>query len=120
MLGRWLVGIILLFVILLMMLPSRDEQSLARIGSASMLACSRDFREKVASQVLEKTPVTVMFSNTCPDLITSIDVDMYGNMVIKGNKHPVTMRLRPVVENGRIRWSCKGEPEDRITKLCKP
>lgn len=120
MLSRWLVGIILLFVILLMLLPSRDEQSIARIGSASMLACSRDFREEVSSQVLKKEPVSVIFSNTCPDLITSIDVDIYGNMVIQGNKHPVTMRLKPVVENGSIRWSCTGEPKDRITKLCKP
>lgn len=120
MLSRWIVGIVVLFVVLLMMLPSTDEYSVSRIGSASMLACSKDFRQQVASQVLANQPVSAKFNNTCPDLIASLTIDMSGNMVITGNKHPVVMRLKPEVENGKVRWSCQGDPADRVTKLCAP
>ena len=120
MLARWLVGIVLLFVILLMMLPKTDEQSLSRIGSASMLACTKTFRQEVSVQVLDKKPVTTTFNNTCPDLIATLQVDTSGAMLITGNKYPVRMQLQPVVENAKVRWSCNGEPIEMVTKLCKP
>ncbi|MCW8827739.1 MAG: hypothetical protein OQK94_01650 [Gammaproteobacteria bacterium] len=120
MISRWVVGVALLFGILLLMLPDRDEQSIARIGSASMLVCTKELREQVAKQVLAKETVAVTFSNSCPELIASLKVDDRGTMVIVGNRHPVTMRLYPQVENGKIRWRCHGEPAELITGLCKP
>ena len=120
MIGRWAVGVVLLFVILLSLLPSTDEQSLARIGSASMLACTKPLREQVAQQVLAGEPVSAVFNNDCPDLIAALELDERGGMVISGNKHAVTMRLQPLVEQGAVRWSCTGEPPESVTSLCRP
>lgn len=118
--GRWLVGIILLFMILLMMLPDRDEQSLSRIGSASMLACTKALRSEVAEQLRDDRPVSVRFDNTCPELIASLEVNREGGMVIRGKRYKVTLRLEPVMEGGTLRWSCRGEPQALVTTFCRP
>lgn len=118
--GRWFVGIILMFVILVLMLPDRDEQSLSRIGSASMLACTKELRAEVVEQLRAKQPVTAGFDNTCPDLIASLELDREGNMIIHGNKHEITMWLAPIFENDELRWSCRGEPQESISKFCRP
>lgn len=47
MIYRWLVGVALLFAILLLMLPNKGEESVAKIASASMLACTQDYRDQV-------------------------------------------------------------------------
>ena len=120
MIGRWVVGVVLLFGILLFMLPKRDEQSLARIASTSMLMCTKDFRERVAAQVLRQETVTAQFGNTCPDLIASLDVGERGEVVITGNRHRLKMMLSPVVEGGKVRWSCRGEPAASVARLFKP
>jgi hypothetical protein len=119
MMSRWVVGVVLLFGILLMLLPKRDEASLARIASQAMLMCSKDFREQVAQQVIREEAVAVEFENKCPDLIASLVVDARGGMVIAGNKHALKMTLMPAVEGGTVRWSCRGEPAAAVTKLCR-
>jgi len=119
MINRGVAGVILLFGILLLMLPKRDEASLAKIASGSMLMCTLDYREQVERQVLQGESVSVAFQNKCPDLIASLEVNAQGEMIITGNKHPLKMTLFPVVENGKIRWSCHGEPQASVTKLCK-
>jgi hypothetical protein len=120
MIVRWVVGVALLFGVLLLLLPKSDKESLTKIGSASMLMCSLDFREQVAQHVIRKEIVASAFKNTCPDLIASLRVGEQGDMVITGNKYPVKMTLIPVVEGDTVRWSCRGEPADAVTKLCKP
>lgn len=120
MISRWIVGVTLLFGILLMMLPNRDEESLTKIASTSMLMCTSELRKAVALQVLHEAPVTVTPSNRCPDLIASTEVSETGRMVITGRTHSLKMTLTPVVEAGEVRWSCLGEPAANITKLCKP
>lgn len=117
---RWVVGVVLLFGILLMMLPRTDEQSLARIASASMLMCTKDFREQVAQQVAGKKPVTAEFKNQCPGLIARLEVEEQGEVVIFGNKYALKMTLTPVAEGNKVRWSCRGEPQAFVAKLCKP
>ena len=117
---RWVVGVALLFGVLLMMLPKTDEQSLARIASASMLMCTKDFREQLAQQVVSKEAVTAEFKNQCPDLIARLEMDEQGEVVIFGNKHALKMTLTPVVEENKVRWSCRGEPAASVAKLCKP
>lgn len=120
MVKRVIVSLVLLFGILLLTLPSTDDESLARIASGSMLMCTLDFRNQVAQQIIKQEPVDLEFRNTCPDLIASLEVSESGDLIITGNKHPLTMTLSPVVENGDIRWSCSGEPAASLTKLCKP
>lgn len=120
MMTRWVAGVVVLFGILIMMLPKTDEASKMKIGTASMLMCTRDFRHEVEGQLLRNEPVTAEFENRCPDLVEQLEMDAYGNMVISGKKYRVTMSLRPFVEQGGVRWSCAGEPSDRITNLCKP
>ena len=120
MLSRWVVGVVLLFGILLFMLPKTDEKSLSRIASTSMLACTKDVREKVATQILREEAIAVAFANHCPDLIASLEVNDQGEMVIAGNRYKLTMRLNPVVEDGKVRWSCHGAPVEAVTKLCMP
>ena len=119
MISRLVVGIVLLFGILLMMLPDTDEESLAKIATASMLMCTLDLREQVALQVLKEETVAVEFGNKCPDLIASLEVDEAGEIVISGNKHQIEMTLSPVVEGAKVRWSCRGVPATAVTKLCK-
>ncbi|MGM0595389.1 MAG: hypothetical protein ACQETD_12720, partial [Pseudomonadota bacterium] len=106
--------------ILLLMLPDRDEQSVSRIASASMLMCTQALREQVAKQVLAGEAVTARFDNTCPDLIDSLTLSEEGEILIKGASHPVSMQMVPVVEGEAVRWSCRGEPEELVTKLCSP
>jgi hypothetical protein len=116
MISRWVVGVALLFGILLMMLPKRDEASLARIASQAMLMCTKDFRERVAQKVIGKEAVAVEFKNKCPDLVASLEMDERGEMVITGNRHQLKMRLTPIVGGGKVRWSCRGEPAAVVTK----
>lgn len=117
---RWVVGVALFFGVLIMLLPGTDEASRLRIASQAMLMCTQDFREQVAQQVIDEVPVTVEFRSTCPDLIASVAIDERGGMVIRGKRHPLTMTLTPVVEGGKARWSCRGEPAVAVTKLCRP
>lgn len=116
---RWVVGVALFFGVLIMLLPRTDEASRLRIASQAMLMCTQDFREQVAQQVIDEKPVAVEFRSACPDLIASLDMDERGGMVITGNKHPLKMTLTPVVERGKVRWSCRGEPAAAVTKLCR-
>lgn len=120
MISRWVVGVVLLFGILLFMLPKTDEQSLSRIASASMLMCTKDFREEVAQQVLKHAPVEMKFKNTCPELIASLEVGEDGDIEMVAKKHQLKMALAPVVEAGKVRWSCHGEPAASIARICKP
>lgn len=120
MIKRIIVSLVLLFGILMLTLPKTDEKSVAKIASGSMLMCSLDFRKQVEQQVLKEESVTSEFNNTCPDLIASLEVSEEGEIVITGNKHQLTMTLVPVVEGGKVRWSCRGEPAESVTKLCKP
>ena len=59
MIYRWLIGVALLFAILLLMLPNKDENSVAKIASTSMLACTLDFRDQVGLQLVRKEAVAV-------------------------------------------------------------
>ncbi|SCZ66823.1 hypothetical protein [Thiohalomonas denitrificans] len=119
MISRMIIGVVLLFGILLLSLPKRDEDSLAKIASTSMLMCTLDFRERVARQVIRGEPVDSEFRNKCPDLIAALEVSQRGKMVISGKQHQVKLTLSPVVEGNTIRWSCQGEPAAAVTKLCK-
>lgn len=111
---------VLLFGTLLLMLPKTDEQSLSRIASASMLMCTKDFRERVGQQVLKNQPVETVFRNTCPDLIASLRVGEQGEIEMVAKRHQLKMVLAPVVEAGKLRWSCRGEPAESLARICKP
>lgn len=119
MIGRWAVGVTMLFVILLLMLPDTDEQSLARIASTSMLMCTKDLREQVASEVLAAEGVEVEPTIACPELIAALEIGEQGEMMIRGKEHPLTMWLEPIIEGDKVRWSCRGEPAELVSKLCK-
>ncbi len=119
MIFRWVLGVALLFAILLVLLPNKGEQSDARIVSASMLACTLDFREQVGRQLVAKAAVTVKFKNKCQNVIAAVEVGEQGDIVITGTQHQLKLTLSPVVDNGKLRWSCRGEPAEAVTKLCK-
>ena len=74
MIYRWLLGVVLLFAILLVLLPNKGEDSDARIASASMLACTLDFRERVGRQLAGKVAVTARFENKCRNVIAAVEV----------------------------------------------
>src|SRR5512143_2050460 len=120
MITRVIVGLVLLFGILLLTLPKSDEKSLARIASGSMLMCTLDLRKQVEQQLIKEEVVSVRFNNTCPDLIATLDINERGGMVLTGRKYQLKMTLNPVLENGKVHWSCSGEPAASVTKLCKP
>lgn len=120
MMYRWLVGVTLLFAILLLMLPDKDEKSVAKIASASMLACTLDFRDQVGRQLVRKEAVTVKYENKCQNVIAAVEVSERGDIVIIGKEHQQKLTLKPIVANDKVHWSCRGEPSDGVTKLCKP
>lgn len=120
MIYRWLVGVALLFAILLLMLPSRSEKSVAKIASASMLACTLDFRDQVGLQLVRKEAVAARFDNKCQNVIAAVEVGERGDIVITGKEHQLKLTLSPVVDQDKVRWSCRGEPAAAVTKLCKP
>lgn len=114
------VSISLLFAVLLFMLPKSDEASIKKMASASMLMCTRDFREAVADLVIRDVEVELAFNNKCPDLISELEVDELGVILLSSTKHQLSMTITPVLESDRVRWSCRGEPAESITALCKP
>ncbi|MDH4134503.1 MAG: hypothetical protein OEV31_06905 [Gammaproteobacteria bacterium] len=120
MIYRWLLGVVLLFAILLVLLPNKGEDSDARIASASMLACTLDFREQVGRQLLAKAPITAKFTNKCPNVIAAVEAGEVGEIVITGTQHQLKLTLSPVQSEGKLHWSCRGEPARAVTKLCKP
>lgn len=120
MIYRWLIGVVLLFAILLLMLPSKDEKSIAKIASASMLACTLDFREQVGLQLVKKEVVSAKFDNKCPNVISAVEVGEQGDIVITGKEHGLKLTLSPIMDSGKLRWSCHGVPDAAVTKLCKP
>ena len=120
MIYRWLIGVALLFAILLLMLPNKDENSVAKIASASMLACTLDFREQVGLQLVKKEAIAVKFKNKCKNVIVAVEVGERGEIVISGKEHQLKLTLSPIDDNGKVRWSCHGEPVAVVTKLCKP
>ena len=120
MIYRWLVCVALLFAILLLLLPNKDEKSVAKIASASMLACTLDYRDQVGQQLVRKVAVTVKYENKCQNLIAAVEVGEQGDIVITGKEHQLKLTLSPVVGNDKVHWSCQGEPADAVTKLCKP
>lgn len=120
MIFRWLLGVVFLFAILLVLLPNKGENSDARIVSASMLACTLDFREQVGRQLVAKAAVTVKFNNKCQNVIAAVESGEQGDIVITGTQHQLKLTLNPVVDNGMLRWSCRGEPAEAVTRLCKP
>lgn len=120
MMTRWVAGVVVLFGILLLMLPNTDERSLSRIASTSMLACTKTMRDQVIRELEQGRPVTTEYNNPCPDQIARLELKESGELVIVGKNYPITMRMRPVVEESGRHWSCRGEPADHVTKLCKP
>ncbi len=119
MITRWVVGISLLFVVLLLTLPRTDEKSLSGIASASMLMCTKDFRTSLSERIGDEDLSGIRFENKCPGLIAELVVDEDGGITVFGKEHDLKMVLTPKIENGRVRWSCKGEPESGVTALCK-
>ena len=119
MIYRWLIGVALLFAVLLLMLPNKGDKSVAKIASASMLACTLDFRDQVGLQLLRKEAVTVKFENKCQNVIAAVEVDGRGDIVITGKEHQLKLTLSPAVDNGKAHWSCHGEPAEAVTNLCK-
>ena len=120
MIYRWLIGVALFFAILLLMLPNKGEESVAKIASASMLACTLDYRDRVGQQLVRKEAVAVKFKNKCQNIIAAVEVGERGDIVISGKEHQLKLTLSPVVDNDKVRWSCHGEPAAVVTKLCMP
>jgi len=120
MIYRWLIGIVLLFAIMLLMLPNKGEESSAKIASASMLACTLDFRDRVGLQLVRKETITAKFDNKCPNVIAAVEAGEQGDIVITGTQHQLKLTLSPIIENDKVHWSCRGEPVAAVTKLCKP
>jgi hypothetical protein len=119
MITRMIAAVVVLFAILLMLLPRSDETSLARIASASMLMCTKDFRAALAEELDSGNGVGVSFDNRCPGLIVKVDVEEDGRMTIHGKEHGLKLVLSPKPEEGEVRWSCRGDPAGKVTPLCK-
>lgn len=120
MIKRMLVAVTILFAVLLFMLPKTDDASKKKMASAAMLMCSNDFRKAVADQLQNKKENILKFDNRCPELIANLNVNDEGEITLIGAKHGLQIVLTPIEESTGIRWSCKGQPADAITKLCKP
>jgi hypothetical protein len=49
-----------------------------------------------------------------------MELEKTGVLHLHNTTHSLSMILTPVVENNQLRWSCRGEPAELITALCKP
>lgn len=119
MLQRVIASLVMLFGILIFLLPKTDDKSSAMLASGAMLNCSTDYRQQVAQHLLRQEAVTVEFRNTCPDMIAAMEVSEQGEIVLTGSKHSLVLHLTPVIEDGKVLWSCLGEPAELVTKLCR-
>ncbi|MEN8170451.1 MAG: hypothetical protein ABFS08_09535 [Pseudomonadota bacterium] len=119
MIKRMIIGVVILFAVLLLMLPKTDDASKKKMASASMLMCTQNFRAAVADQITHDVDIDQVFDNKCPDLISELEVDELGVILISSTKHQLSITLTPVLEGKQIRWSCRGEPAESITSLCK-
>ncbi len=120
MIKRMVVAVAVLFAVLLFMLPKTNDASKKKMASAAMLMCSNEFRKAVADQLQNKEESIPKFDNRCPELITALNVNDEGEITLTGDKHGLQIVLTPIEEATGIRWSCKGQPAEAITKLCKP
>jgi hypothetical protein len=120
MIKRMLVGTFILFAILLLMLPKTDETSKKKMASAGMLMCSNDFRKAVTERLQRGEALDLQFDNSCPKLIAALQLDDAGVITLHGAQHGVTLVLTPRSDGGAVRWSCRGQPAELVTKLCKP
>ncbi len=109
-----------LFIILLLMLPKGDPDSQKKMASASMLMCSQEYREMVATWLASEEAPLPAFDNRCPGVISSLAVDEDGVMTLHNATHGLTLMLTPQQEPGGLRWGCRGKPAQLVTKLCKP
>lgn len=120
MITRMIIGVAILFTVLLLMLPDTDETSKKKMASASMLMCTREYRAAIAEQVRREVTVDLVFKNSCPNVISGVEVDEAGVLHLHNATHSLSMILTPLVEKNKVRWSCRGKPAELITGLCKP
>lgn len=120
MIKRMSVATFLLFAVLLLMLPRTDDTSKKKMASAAMLMCSNAFREEIAKQLTGGDEINVTVNITCPDLLAAMRVDDDGVVNLLGARHGINMVLTPRMEQGKVRWGCRGTPPEAITKLCRP
>lgn len=120
MIRRMIVAVAILFAVLLLMLPSTDEASKKKMASAAMLMCSNDYRQRLAGQLQQDESPMPAFDNSCPELIAAVTLGEDGEMTLHGAQYGIVMVLTPLIEEGEVRWRCRGEPAEAITKLCKP
>jgi hypothetical protein len=120
MIKRMIISTAILFAMLLLLLPKTDDTSKQKMASVSMLMCTKDYRAAIAEQVRRKVAVDLVFKNSCPDLISGVEVDETGELHLRNTTHSLSMVLTPLVEKNKVRWSCRGEPAELITSLCKP
>lgn len=121
MIKRMVVSVALLFAVLLLMLPRSDERSQNKMISAAMLMCSQPYRELVAEEIRRGHQEYPPFNNSCPELISRIDLDDQGAMLLTNTKQRLTLSLTAsLLGDGKVHWSCRGEPSAEITSLCKP
>ena len=109
-----------LFIILLLMLPKSDPDAQAKMASAAMLMCAKEYRQTVATWLAAEDSELTPFANHCPATISSLQVDEAGGITLTNTTHQLTVVLTPRQQPGGLEWGCRGEPAQRITKLCKP
>lgn len=49
-----------------------------------------------------------------------VEVGEHGEIVITGKEHDLKLTFNPIMDSGKLRWSCHGVPDAAVTKLCKP
>ncbi len=109
-----------LFIILLLMLPKSDPDAQAKMASAAMLMCAKEYRQVVAGWLAVEDAKLPPFDNRCPATITSLEVDEAGVITLYNATHRLTVVLTPQQQATGLMWGCRGEPARLVTKLCKP
>lgn len=109
-----------LFIILLLMLPKSDPEAQAKMASAAMLMCAKEYRQTVASWLSADDTKLAPFDNRCPATITSLQVDEAGVITLYNEAHGLRVVLTPQQQTSGLQWGCRGEPARLVTRLCKP
>ena len=112
-------GITIFFGLLLVLLPDFGSVSEERMTSASMTMCIGKIRAGVKSDLLQGKPVKTDYEVKCPKLISRMQVHSNGSIEVYNPTHKIQLSFQPSVNEGKLSWSCKGEPAEHVPANCR-
>jgi len=114
-----IIGIVFFVGVLLILLPDISEVPEEKMTSVSMAMCISDMRIDIKKDMEQGRPVKTDYKNTCPQLISKLNVDESGKIEIFNQTQQINLSFQPVMLNGKVKWSCRGTPAEFVPRACR-